>query len=205
LKFENVEKNILLVLSLSIFLSPTFRSLAIWPSSRLVGLIFFVISSYEFLKFLNKPKKVYMWKNIIFLIISSYISPNFSLFIIFFSFHYLKKIAFKDLLIISLFCFVSSIPAFYYIFVLDVNFLLATTPGMDKSQAISLSFNLSDKILIISSILFFHLIPFLIDDRFIKSFVKPQKRDVLIVGIFLIINLFFFDYSINFTGGGVFF
>jgi hypothetical protein len=205
LKFDNVEKNILLVLSLSIFLSPTFRSLAIWPSSRLVGLIFFVISSYEFLKFLNKPKKVYMWKNIIFLIISSYISPNFSLFIIFFLFHYLKKVAFKDLLVISLFCFVSSIPAFYYIFVLDVNFLLATTPGMDKSQAISLSFNLSDKILIISSILFFHLIPFLIDDRFIKSFIKPQKRDVLIVGIFLIINLFFFDYSINFTGGGVFF
>ena len=109
LKFNNVEKNILLVLSLSIFLSPTFRSLAIWPSSRLVGLIFFVISSYEFLKFLNKPKKVYMWKNIIFLIISSYISPNFSLFIIFFLFHYLKKVAFKDLLIISLFCFVSSI------------------------------------------------------------------------------------------------
>ena len=205
LKFNNVEKNILLVLSLSIFLSPTFRSLAIWPSSRLVGLIFFVISSYEFLKFLNKPKKVYMWKNIIFLIISSYISPNFSLFIIFFLFHYLKKVAFKDLLIISLFCFVSSIPAFYYIFVLDINFLLATTPGIDKSQTISLSFNLSDKILIISSILFFHLIPFLIDNRFIKSFIKHQKRDVLIVGVFLIINLFFFGYSINFTGGGVFF
>ena len=75
-----------------------------------------------------------MWKNIIFLIISSYISPNFSLFIIFFLYHYLKKVAFKDLLIISLFCLVSSIPAFYYIFVLDINFLLAATPGIDKSQ-----------------------------------------------------------------------
>ena len=146
-----------------------------------------------------------MWKNIIFLIISSYISPNFSLFIIFFSFHYLKKAAFKDLLLISLFCFVSSIPAFYYIFVLDINFLLATTPGINKSQTTSLSFNLSDKILIISSILFFHLIPFLIDNRFIKNFIKPPKKDVLIVGVFLIINLFFFGYSTNFTGGGVFF
>ncbi len=45
IKILKVEKNILLLLSLSIFLSPTFRSLAIWPSSRLIGLIFFVIST----------------------------------------------------------------------------------------------------------------------------------------------------------------
>ena len=205
LKFDKVEKNILLVLPLSILLSPTFRSLAIWPSSRLVGLIFFVISLYEILKFLDKPKKIYMWKNIIFLITSSYISPNFSLFIIFFTYHYLRKVALKDLLIISSFCLVSSIPAIYYIFILDINFLLASTPGINKSQTISLSFNLSDKILIISSISFFHLIPFLLDNKFIKDFIKPPKKDILIVGIFLIINLFFFSYLSTFTGGGVFF
>ena len=62
LKFSNIEKNILLLLSLSIFLSPTFRSLAIWPSSRLIGLIFFLISIYEFLKFLKTHKKINMWK-----------------------------------------------------------------------------------------------------------------------------------------------
>ena len=53
LKFSRVEKNLLLLLSLSVFLSPTFRSLAIWPSSRLIGLIFFTISVYEFLKYLD--------------------------------------------------------------------------------------------------------------------------------------------------------
>ena len=51
LKFNNVEKSLLIILSLSIFLSPTFRSLAIWPSSRIAGLFFFVLSVYEFLKF----------------------------------------------------------------------------------------------------------------------------------------------------------
>ena len=57
LRFDKIEKNLLLLLSLSIFLSPTFRSLAIWPSSRLIGLIFFLISIYEFLKYLKKKKK----------------------------------------------------------------------------------------------------------------------------------------------------
>ena len=51
LKFNDVEKSLLLILSLSIFLSPTFRSLAIWPSSRLAGLFFFVLS-YVFYEFI---------------------------------------------------------------------------------------------------------------------------------------------------------
>ena len=205
LKFSRVEKNLLLLLSLSIFLSPTFRSLAIWPSSRLIGLIFFVISIYEFLKYLETPKKIYIWKNIIFLIISSYISPNFSLFIILFLYHYFKKKVFKDLIAILLFCLISSLPAFYYIFILDINFLMAGTPGTDLESSISLSFNLSDKILIISSILFFHLSPFLVNKEFILDFMKLPKKEFLTILIFFIISLFFFNYQINFTGGGFFF
>ena len=44
LKFNYVDKKILQLLSLVIFLSPTFRSLSIWPDSRLPGLILFTIS-----------------------------------------------------------------------------------------------------------------------------------------------------------------
>ena len=51
LKFTNINNNYLFLLSLIIFLSPTFRSLAIWPDSRLPGLIFFVLTIYFFLKF----------------------------------------------------------------------------------------------------------------------------------------------------------
>ena len=141
LKFSKIEKNILLLLSLTIFLSPTFRSLAIWPSSRLIGLIFFTISIYEFLKFLKTHKKINMWKNIIFLIISSYISPNFSLFIIFYLYYYFRKIEFKNLLGLLLFCLISALPAFYYIFFLEVIFLIAGTPGGAINSSIGLSFN----------------------------------------------------------------
>ena len=205
LKFDKVERNILLILSLSIFLSPTFRSLAIWPSSRLVGLIFFVIAICEFLKFLNTQKKIYIWKNLIFLIISSYISPNFSLFIIFFLYHYLRKISFRHLLVILIFCISASIPAFYYIFILDINFLSAGTPGINESTSIGLSFNMSNKILIISTIIFFHLIPFLMNINFIKDFTKFAKKNIFIISIFFLINVLFFNYVISFTGGGVFF
>ena len=205
LKFSKVEKNILFLLSLSIFLSPTFRSLAIWPSSRLIGLIFFSISIYEFLKFLKTQKKINMWKNIIFLIVSSYVSPNFSLFIIFFFYHYLKKVNFKDLIYLLLFCLISALPAFYYIFILEVNFLSAKTPGLEAESPLGLSLNFSNKILIISSILFFHLSPFLLNKEFILNFIKPSKIEFLIISIFFILNLFFFNYAIIFTGGGVFF
>ena len=50
-KFYEVDKRIFLFLSSLIFISPTFRSLAIWPDSRLLGLTLFVLSIYFFLKF----------------------------------------------------------------------------------------------------------------------------------------------------------
>ena len=42
LVFSNINNNYLVLLSLIIFLSPTFRSLAIWPDSRIPGLIFWL-------------------------------------------------------------------------------------------------------------------------------------------------------------------
>ena len=44
LKFNNIDKRNLQLLSLVIFLSPTFRSLSIWPYTRIIGLTFFVLS-----------------------------------------------------------------------------------------------------------------------------------------------------------------
>ena len=58
LKFKNIEKSYLILLSLVIFLSPTFRSLSIWPDSRLPGLLFFTITIYFFLiQFLKSSGK----------------------------------------------------------------------------------------------------------------------------------------------------
>ena len=205
LKFKNINKNIFIILSLVIFLSPTFRSLAIWPDSRIIGVIFFTLSILEFLKFEQDKNFSHIWKNLLYLIISSYISPNFSIFIIFFAYHYLKKINFLRIITISLFCLIMAFPAFYYLFILDINFLLAKTPGSNANETIGLSFNFSDKILIISSIIMFHLSPFLINKKFFIEFLDYSKKNIFaIISIFLLC-IIFFEYSISFTGGGVFF
>ena len=146
-----------------------------------------------------------MWKNTIFLIISSYISPNFSFFIIFFSYHYFMKNNLKDLILLYIFCIICSLPVFYYIFILEVNFLMVNTPGVISGENISLSFNFSDKILIISSIILFHLIPFLINKSFFCEIVRNFNYNILIILLIFFFLLFFFDYQINFTGGGIFF
>ena len=204
-KFEQIDKNILLLISFSLFLSPTFRSLSIWPSSRIIGLIFFVMSIYEFLKYQKFGREKYIFKNIFYLILSSYISPNFSVFVIYFFFHYIKK---ENLILIIkylVFCGVLSLPAFYYLFILDINFLTAATPGSSDDEKIGLSLNFANKILIISSIILFHLLPFLFNKSILNEFKKIENYNFLYFFIIFLISLFYFNYLPNYTGGGVFF
>jgi len=205
INFEDINKKYLQLLSLVIFLSPTFRSLAIWPDSRLPGLIFFVLSIYFFLKFGKNSNIKYAWSCSAAIIVSSYISPNFSLFALYFYFYFFKKVKFRKLLLLIIFNILASVPAFYYLFYLKVNFLAAgRTPGIDSSVAFS--FNFSDKILIISSIFLFHLIPILLVlKNFYKNYFNYLKKNYLIIFLFLLVLIYFFNYKSSFTGGGIFF
>lgn len=205
LNFANVEKNYLLLLSLVIFLSPTFRSLSIWPDSRLPGLVFFSLSIYFFLKFLKYNSSQNAWYCSIALIFASYISPNFSLFAVYFYFYFIRKLKFKNLFLLLFFNAIASLPALYYLFILEVNFLVAgKTPGFTEGP-ISLSFNLADKILIISSILLFHLFPVLLFKNFYKNYIFLIKKYFFRILLFVILLGYFFNYQTNFTGGGILF
>ncbi len=204
-KFNNIDKKYLQLLSLVIFLSPTFRSLSIWPDSRLPGLLFFVLTIYFFLWFQKSNKEKYIWLTSISLIISSYISPNFSFFFIYFFFFFFKKLKFSKLVLLVLFNFLAAIPILYYILVLDVNFLIAgKTPGLD-GEAKSLDFNFSNKILIISSIVFFHLLPIFMNNNFYQKFLEFLKKKIIILISSTLILIYFFDYQTSYTGGGIFF
>jgi hypothetical protein len=205
LKFENINNNHLILLSLIVFLSPTFRSLAIWPDSRLPGLIFFVLTIYFFLKFKKTDKFKYTWFTCITLIISSYISPNFSIFFPYFFFFFIKKYKLIKLSLLIIFNFLLALPMLYYIFILDVNFLLAgNTPGA-LNEHISLSFNFSDKIMLISSIIFFHLSPALIQSNLYKPYLKFLINKSLVLIPLIGCLIYFFNYQAEYTGGGIFF
>ena len=205
LLFSNINNNYLFLLSLIIFLSPTFRSLAIWPDSRLPGLIFFVLTIYFFLKFRKTDNLKYTWYTSISLVVSSYISPNFSVFFVYFFFFFLKKVKFRELSFLLIFNFLASLPILYYIFILDVNFLAAgKTPGLNN-ESINFSFNLSDKLMIISSIIFFHLSPIVIMDNFFNQFKSFLDKGFIIIVPLVVCLIYFFNYQLSYTGGGVFF
>ena len=170
LKFNNTNKNYLILISATLLLSPSFRSLSIWPDSRIYGFHFFIISTFFYLKFVYIEKKSYFcYLNIIFLAISSYFSPNFSLFSIFFLYQFYKHFKISgEILACVILNLILAIPAFYYLFVLDVFFLNSGgVPGSDivNKLGIPIQYNISNKILIISSIIFFYFIPFMMIKR----------------------------------------
>ena len=206
IKFKEIDKKILIFLSCLIFLSPTFRSLAIWPDSRLMGLTLFTLSIYYFLKFEENKNLKFAICNVITLGLSAYVSPNFSVFSIFFIIRFIfyynffsKQILY--LIIINLFL---AFPAFYYIFILDVNFLLqsaAISIGEDEKRFFN---NLFNDILITFSIIFFYLIPF-IALKIIKINNIFNIRNISISLIIFLICILNFDYNYSFSGGGIFF
>ena len=205
LVFNNIKVHSLQLLSLSIFLSPTFRSLSIWPDSRLPGLIFFIVSIYFFLKFFRNHQLKYAWFSSIALILSSYISPNFSIFAIYFYYYFAKEIKIKSLVPLIIFNILVSIPVFYYLFVLKINFLSSgKTVGIDGGL-LGISYNFADKIMIIGSIILFHLLPILLSINLNKDFLGFFKKYLLKSIIIFLPLIYFFNYQVEFTGGGFFF
>ena len=90
-----------------------------------------------------------------------------------------------------------SLPAIYYLFILDIFFI--STGG--------LSYNISNKILVISSIIFFYLFPFLII-IFRSNKIEISFKKLFIFFIFYLIAYYYlilnFNYDLNSAGGGFF-
>ena len=203
LKFTSTKKEKLVLFSCLILLSPSFWSLTIWPDSRIFGLLFFCISIFYFLKFKENEKLNNSIKCVVFYSLASYLSPNFAVFSIFYFYHFFKKFKFSiEILVIILINIILSLPAFLYLFSLDSIFLIKSAVPSNEIQSSDL-FNISNKVLVISSIIFFYSIPFLI----IKSFEieKPKLNIIILSLIFLIILSYNFNYNYLYTGGGIFF
>ena len=207
LKFAEIENKYLILFSSLIFLSPTFRSLAIWPDSRLWGLTFFVISIYYFLSYKNDKDFKNCILTVLFYSIGSYFSPNFSVLSVFFILYFLRELSLiKNLQFLTL-NLLLALPAFYYVFILDVDFMFSASavPGGEENTLLAL--NISNKILIISSLIFFYLLPFIFSKSIDLNLTleKTQLKYSFIAIIAFIVCIFFFNYQIDYTGGGIFF
>ena len=202
---SNLEKKYILIIVGLIFVSPTFRSLSIWPDSRLLGLSCFVYSLIFYILFLKTNKNIHLILNIFFYTVSAYISPNFAVFSLFFFYKYLKKYNFLDSKIIMFIILniLLCLPAFYYIFYLDINFLNKTAAITNQQELIFFN-NISNQLLIIPTIFLFYVFPFFMTKILNINF-ENIRMCILISIITFVLCIFYFNYQYSFTGGGIFF
>ena len=203
------KKNIILISSV-LMLFPTFRSYSIWPDPHLMGTLFFAISVYYFLKFIESPLKINNFLiNILFLAISSYFSPNFGTFVIYFLYEFIKlKRSYKEILIVLFLNLILSLPFFYYLFVLEANFIFNDS-GWDIGTNIFSLNNISNKFIILNSLIFFYTMPFLLYSLNLYELYTHVVKKYFILLSFVLIYILFainFDfqasYNLTNSGGG---
>ena len=206
LKFGVKYQDFLILLTGLIFLSPTFRTLSIWPDSRLLGLLIFSISILYYLKFAKYKKFSFALLNILTCALSAYISPNFALFSIFFLTKYILYYGLisKKITITLIINIILAFPAFYYIFVLDVNFINKPAAiGLTTEDKI-LFVNFFNNIILTFSIFFFYIIPF-VTTKIINFENLPNFKIIIFSSILFLVLIYNFDYNYDFSGGGIFF
>jgi len=204
LKIKDINnRNILIGLIPGIFfLSPYFRSGSLWIGSENISIVFLFTSFYYYLSFKNKDNKKFnlIVLNIIFLSIAAYLRPIYSLFSLYF---FLSL--FKDLnetkkifhyILINLFL---AFPAFYYIFILKIDFISLHI----SQEPISISRFINQFSLVVS-ILLFYSTSFIVFNfkKLIKSSYRVTNLILFSIYIFILIN--YFNYTIPY-GGGVFY
>ena len=206
IKYGDTKKYLLYLLPAIVFISPYFRSSAIWIGTENLSIIFFLASIYFFLRHENEKENLsFILLNVFFLALAAYIRPIYSLFTIYFFLKFNYNIKFsKNLIYYIIFNILLSLPAFYYIFILEVNFF-----GSALSNAISFT-NFINQLAVTISIIFFYLIPFIITNYKNYLDIKNYKIINLIFSIvFIYLLITYFNYEELFGeiifGGGIFY
>lgn len=215
IRFNKIDNKKLIIIASIVFLSPTIRSYSIWPDSYIYGVLFFLLSVLYFLKHKYlRFKFLYIILNIFYLAVSSYFMPTFSIFSIFFfqdfTRYFYDQKKFRKIFLIVFLNFLLALPALYYIFYLDINFLKSSGEWGLTENTFSL-LNISNKFFYSSCILFFHLIPFIIiffNEIKAKYKLIVREKFFYFISILLIIAFLFSDYDNiykNLGGGGIFY
>ena len=204
IKFKNVDKHILKILVLILFLSPTVRSLVVWPYPILWSFIVFLLSIKYYLLFCADKKNTFSnaLKSTIYLAAAAYLTPNISVFVIFFIYKFFLKFRYskKFIYLISLNIFLA-LPAIIFVFSNNFYFLKFSTVSVGSEVL----YNIFNKIVIITTIIFFYFLPFTnkkIWKNSLQELMKLQKNYLLI--LFCFFNIYFFNFPQGF-GGGIFF
>ena len=180
--------------------------MSIWPDSRLLGLALFSLSIYFYLKFDKEKKFKDALLNVFCCASSAYVSPNFSIFSLYFflNFAIFYKSNYQQLIKLFFLNIILSLPAIYYVFYLDINFL--NKPAAVSSIENNNIFfnNVFNNLLLIVSIIYFYLLPFIFFN-IIKLNKVNNINNIILSLIITAVSVFFFDYQYSYTGGGIFY
>ena len=197
----NSNKTVIYILSFLIFLSPYYRTSAIWTLGDNLSLIFFGLFVFFLVKGQKSLKLRHFIFSLFFLVLCSYTRYYYSTFWILYIYIVYKNFDFKSLIQIIAISFLLAIPAFiYFEYVINNYNFLTLISGYSN-------FNLIKNIIQILSILSFYILPFIIIDK--ENFIKfyKKKYNYMFFTCFLLVSLFAIgelDYKIV-HGGGVFF
>lgn len=203
----NLNRDVLFIFSLIIFLSPYFRSSAIWLLGDNLSLIFFGLSIYYFNKVneLNDINLKNSFLCLFFLILCCYIRYYYCLFSLYYLFYFFQKLHRKNFLFLILISLIVAGPAFlYFIYIfLNHDFVIAVNNFSH--------INFYNSSLIILPILLFYLLPFcFLQKNLFLEYIRDNKKliSLLFVSIFFsyLMTQFLFVNLINFSprGGGIF-
>ena len=193
----NFQSRYLIYIPGILFLSPSFRTSAVWALNDNIALIFFSLSIFFFLKFSERKKnkkKIFIFLNVLFLALAAYLRQYYAIFTIFFLYQILKQ---RDLNILLTYIFINiilSLPAVFSVY-------------NSNSFNYSLNFFSTDLInsyFLILTIFFVYLIPIYFEKKNINNlFNFYNKKKILTLFIFFltIILSFFFDYEASYGGG----
>lgn len=205
LKFPEYDKKIILLFSCVVFLSPHFRSSAVWITSDNLGSLFFILSIYNFIIFSNNKENHFanVYYSILFLVLATYIRQNYIFFSIIFLFYVFEKLSFINLLKVLIFLIIILIPSFIYLY------FFFFTEKQTLTLAATINFNFLYNFLVFSSLFFFYFFPF-----FYCFFLKKKKFKEIIFNnlnkfwlllVFYSLLLIFYQIPDVQYGGGIFY
>ena len=205
IRFKNEKNLILSLISCFIFLSPTVRSLSVWPYPLLWGILFFIISLFYYLLFLEsketKKEIKYAILTSLFIILAAYIHPPLAVFNLFYLFNFYKHLKNSNFFLIILINILFIIPAVIFLIENGIFFLKAS--GADVGIGTTLNF--FNKIIIISTIILYFIVPILNPLKLTKEIIYNLNYKKIILFILItILFSFFFNYKFTIIHGGGF-
>ena len=197
-KFPNVNKNLLWYLSCIILILPSFRYSTIWANAHITALIFFLLSTFFFLKWTQKKQTKIdfnLISQLFFLALAVYTRQYYVIFFLYYLLIYFQKLNFFSFFKISFYTFILSLPGFWLIYEYP-HYLVGSL----------FTYKFYNSILVNSSMMSFYLIPLFFPLLVKNMNLLSSEKKIFIISlifstIFVTFLSNFFDYNISLGGG----